>query len=137
MKRTAEGAQRVFARSVRENLHIIVLWGCDRSGLPFDGESGPGLAKWLESTMGAVAVGNSTAYGTAGTGTEASLREVFASLVRSCSHIDHYQAWSRQAYTDVAIRYWQSSERYSWQEWIETGDHSVLVLALSYVYALS
>ena len=126
MKKTAEGAHQVFARSVRKNLHIFVIWDCSRSGSPFGEPNSSPIDRmsWLQSSRGAV---NNSVHAM-GTATEESLRAVFEFLSNACSHIDHYHVWSKQAYTDIALRYWQCSEEYSWQEWIETGEPDLYTL---------
>ena len=38
---------------------------------------------------------------------EASLRALFQSLHRRCAHVDHYQPWSKHAYSEIAMQWWQ------------------------------
>ena len=91
LKKTVEGAQQVFARAVCRQLHVFVLWDVadGKSGSLFSQSVSPQSS--LES----------------GLLSEESSRLCFSSLYRACSYIDYYQPWSKQDYSDIALRWWQ------------------------------
>lgn len=119
VKKTTEGARQTFARAVCKNLHVFIIWDVHhKTGSLFstdtileqsynsvsdpiskkDTSKDNDLQGRLQSTKQAFF-------------SEESLRATFTSLCRACSYIDHYQSWSKQAYTDIALRWWQQSHR--------------------------
>ena len=97
IKKTVEGAQQTFARAVRRQLHVFILWdtvatdGRTGTGTLFSGPSCQPPRESLERE--AIR--------------EESSRLCFASLYRACSYIDVYQPWSKQDYCDIALSWWQ------------------------------
>ena len=84
MKRTAEIAYQAFSRAISMNLRVFVLWNLDGvTGSLFPSQSLDNL------------------------GQEASLRGLFQSILQRCAHVDHYQPWSRHAYSEIAMQWWQ------------------------------
>ena len=122
VKKTTEGARQTFAKAVCKNLHVFIIWDVHyRTGSLFSTDS------VLDQSHN-----QSFDHGTSGDNDnidrlqrsipptcpmfskEETLRATFRSLCRACSYIDHYQSWSKQAYTDIALRWWQ-------QGWGDTG----------------
>ena len=96
VKKTVEGAQQTFARAVRRQLHVFVLWdtatdGRTGIGSLFSGSSRRPSQASLERELVR----------------EEASRLCFASLYRACSYIDIYQPWSKQDYCDIALSWWQ------------------------------
>ena len=94
IKKTVEGAQQVFARAVRRQLHVFILWDVT------DGRNGSLFSKSMPSQP-------SLTYELL---KEESSRLCFSSLWRACSYIDYYQPWSKQDYCDIALRWWQGEQ---------------------------
>ena len=98
VKKTVEGAQQTFARAVRRQLHVFVLWdttiAADNRAGTGSLFSGPSCQPSRES-LEREAI------------REESSRLCFASLYRACSYIDVYQPWSKQDYCDIALSWWQ------------------------------
>ncbi len=119
LKITRDGAQQAFARSVRKNLHVLVVWSLDsKSSSPFEVTSvRPKAAGDLERVMET----SQPLLSQQQWNYEQSMRAIFVSLCRSCSHIDHYHPWSKQVYGDIALRWWQEASQTNWQEWADTG----------------
>ena len=97
VKKTVEGAQQTFARAVRRQLHVFVLWDTaadSRTGIGslFSGSSYQPSQASLERELAKE---------------EEASRLCFASLYRACSYIDVYQPWSKQDYCDIALSWWQ------------------------------
>ena len=95
MKKTTDGAQQAFARSVRKNLHVVVTWDLETKSCSIFKMADRGIL-------------------------EESSRAVFASLCQTCSHVDHYLPWSKQAYSEVALQCWQGASQPKWQDWADT-----------------
>lgn len=89
MKRTAQMAYQAFSRAVRTQLHVFVLWD-------------------INSTSGSLF--STAGRGEGGVAQESSLRALFQALCRSCAHMDHYLPWSKHAYSEIAMQWWQQSE---------------------------
>ena len=135
VKKTTEGARQTFAKAVCKNLHVFIIWDVHyRTGSLFSTDS---VLDQPHNPVSMVVSGNkylskqSFDHGTSGDddidrlqrsipptcpmfSKEETLRATFRSLCRACSYIDHYQSWSKQAYTDIALRWWQ-------QGWGDTG----------------
>lgn len=101
VKKTMQSAKQIFAKAVLRNLHVFVVWdvNCETGSIfsfeqdySHDTQSG-GREKSVHQS-------------------EESLRTIFSSLCQACSYIDHYQGWSKQAYTDIALQWWQHEHRY-------------------------
>lgn len=88
MKRNAQLAYRAFSRAVSAKLHVLVLWN-------------------LDSVTGSLFSPHSSSHGEDVLGYEAALRRLFESLYLRSSHIDHYQPWSKHAYSEIAMQWWQ------------------------------
>ena len=100
VKKTTEGAQRAFARAVCSNLYVFIIWDIDSgTGSLFtpqpSNESGPFTNTSSEQEEDQLSL-------------EETSRALFTSLCQSCSYIDHYQPWSKQAYCDIALKWWQN-----------------------------
>jgi len=123
VKKTVEGAQQVFARAVRKNLHVFIIWNTDGKygnpfnlpENPFDFHTNSGLLSQSNHILRNQLI------------SESSTRAVFKSLCQACSHVDHYHSWSKQAYSDIALSRWQGTRDPKWQEWVETGEREVVV----------
>ena len=130
MKRTAEMALQAFSRAVRAHLSVFIIWNVD---------SMTGSLFPTHSSLGEDAL----AYQT-------SLRSLFRSICRRCSYIDHYQPWTKHAYTEIALQWWQKGIRLffctpgfpkilfivessplSWQEWADTSSQLEAVASLA------
>lgn len=117
MKKTADGAQQAFARSVQKNLHIFITWNIERkTGSPFEFSNSRNTSTFKIAT--ALNPGATVSIADL----EESRRAMFAALCRVCSYIDHYHPWSKQAYSDIALQKWQQSESPTWQSWADTGN---------------
>lgn len=103
VKKTVEGAQQTFARAVRRQLHVFVLWDTiATSGTSGGSDTGlfGGLSSYQPSSSWGLLEGALIEE-------EESSRLRFASLYRACSYIDVYQPWSKQDYCDIALSWWQ------------------------------
>ena len=117
VKKTAEGAQQAFARAVRKNLHVFIIWNTDgKHGNPFyvsendfHFHSNSSLLQSNQTLQNQLIA-------------ESSTRAVFQALYQACSHVDHYHSWSKQAYSEIALSWWQGTGDPKWQEWVETGE---------------
>ena len=85
VKNTTDFAQKMFAKTVRKYLHVFIVWDVDNN------------ADTLFSTNTA----NNKSVG------EEQMRAIFLSLCQACSYIDHVISWTKQDYTDIALRSWQ------------------------------
>ena len=87
MKRTAQIAYQAFSGAVSMHLHVFVLWDLDSvTGSLFSvqrSDQADGLTH------------------------EASLRALFQSIYQQCAYVDHYQPWSKHAYSEIAMQWWQ------------------------------
>jgi hypothetical protein len=101
VKKTVEGAQQTFARAVRRQLHVFVLWDT----IVTDGTGGTG-ALFNRLSSGQPSSSRGLLEG-AVIKEEESSRLCFASLYRACSYIDVYQPWSKQDYCDIALSWWK------------------------------
>ncbi len=119
LKKTKDGAQQAFARSIRSHLHVIVVWDLDsRTGSPFaTTDTGHRAVQVLELTTESSGLCQPLQQWKR----EESMRATFVSLCRSCAHIDHYLPWSKQAYGDIALQLWQQASQPNWQDWVDTG----------------
>ena len=101
VKKTVEGAQQTFARAVRRQLHVFVIWDTTAS----DGRSG-GVGSLFSglSLLSGQPSRESLERELVG---EESSRLCFSSLYRACSYVDIYQPWSKQDYCDIALSWWQ------------------------------
>lgn len=89
MKKTTDGARQMFAKAVRKNLHVFIVWDVSNGSLFSTLEQ--------QSESGEESVFSK----------EEALRAVFSSLCRACSYINHVTSWTRQEYSDIALRWWQ------------------------------
>lgn len=90
MKRTAQMAYQAFSRAVSAQLHTLVLWDIDSvNGSLFSAASSGGKDALSH---------------------ESCLRALFQSLCRNCAYIDHYLPWSKHAYSEIAMQWWQKGE---------------------------
>ena len=136
MKRTAQIAYQAFSRAVSANLHVFILWDLDSmTGSLFPSQSLHGA--------GEESLGN-----------EAALRALFTAVYQRCAHVDHYQSWSKHAYSEIAMQWWQKgvcegrggrerregddtpapitdSSAIKWQEWTETSSQLEAVSSLA------
>ena len=101
VKKTVEGAQQTFARAVRRQLHVFVLWDTLTAS---DGRSGGGAGSLFSGSSSGQPSRESLEREMI---REESSRLCFASLYRACSYIDVYQPWSKQDYCDIALSWWQ------------------------------
>ncbi len=90
MKRTAEMARQAFSKAVSAHLSVFVLWNTD-------------------STTGSLFSAR-TSHGEGVIAYETSLRTLFQSICRRCSYIDHYQPWTKHAYSEIALQWWQKGD---------------------------
>ena len=87
MKRTAEMALKAFSRAVSAYLSVLVLWNTDSmTGSLFSVRTSSGEDPLVYET---------------------SLRSLFQSICRRCSYINHYQPWTKHAYSEIALQWWQ------------------------------
>ena len=96
LKKTPDSSYQQFASSVRKHLHIFVVWDI-QDGSPFNRQAKMATEDSLYQ--------------------EECERAVFASLCKSCTHIDCYHPWSKLCYGDIAVRVWQESTSPRWEEW--------------------
>ena len=139
MKRTAHIAYQAFSKAVTMNLHVFVLWDLD------------GVTGSLFPTY----KGGSGSVGRVGdTGDhlehEAYFRALFQSMYQRCAHVDHYQPWSKHAYSEIALQWWQrgklcvmcrriiihctfyvDSSAIKWQDWTETSSQLEAISSLA------
>ena len=102
VKKTVKGAQQTFARAVRRQLHVFVLWDTIAATSGTGGGSGA-LFSGLLSCQPSLSRGLQERELIR----EESSRLCFASLYRACSYVDVYQPWSKQDYCDIALSWWQ------------------------------
>lgn len=96
VKKTTDGARQVFSKAVWKHLHVFIVWDIDsRTECLFNSSTGcrnePGDQMKEEYLH------------------EEQMRAIFLSLCRASSYIDHVVSWSKQEYTDIALRWWQQS----------------------------
>ena len=99
VKKTVEGAQQTFARAVRRQLHVFVLWDTIAATSGGSGALFGGLLNCQPSSSRGLLEREMIR--------EESSRLRFASLYRACSYVDVYQPWSKQDYCDIALSWWQ------------------------------
>ncbi len=85
VKNTTDFAQQIFAKTVRKHLHVFIIWDVDNT----------------TDTLFSTTTANNKSLG------EEQMRAVFSSLCQACSYIDHVTSWTKQEYTDIALRSWQ------------------------------
>lgn len=126
VKKTTEGARQAFAKAVCKNLHVFIIWDVHyRTGSLFSTalEQPQNHASTLLSNKESFSKQRFECGSIEGnefdrlqgnipptcpmSTKEETLRATFKLLCRACSYIDHYQSWSKQAYTDIALRWWQ------------------------------
>jgi len=95
MKRnTTEAAAQAFRQAVQTNLHVIITWTVDGvTGSLFTTEHG-------------------TAEDVYHLDKETHIRSLFQALRKSCSYIDYYKPWTKNVYSDIAIKWWERGEIY-------------------------
>lgn len=119
MKRTAQMAYQAFSRAVSLQLHVLVMWDIDS----------------VSNSLFSIA----SSHGEDPLRHESSLRALFQELCRSCIYIDHYLSWSRHAYSEIAMQWWQkgksalthSSSAIKWQDWAETSSQLEAISSLA------
>ena len=99
VKKTVEGAQQTFARAVRRQLHVFVLWDTIAAASGGSGVLFGGLLNSQPSSSRGLLERELIR--------EESSRLRFSSLYRACSYVDVYQPWSKQDYCDIALSWWQ------------------------------
>ena len=100
LKKTNDSSYLEFATSVRKHLHIFVVWDI-QAGSPFSRQSRSQSKMATDDCL----------Y------QEECERAVFASLCKTCTHIDYYHPWNKLSYGDIALRVWQESTCPRWEEW--------------------
>lgn len=99
VKKTVKGAQQTFARAVRRQLHVFVLWDTIAATSGTSGGTGALFSSCQPSSSRGLQERELIR--------EELSRLRFASLYRACSYVDVYQPWSKQDYCDIALSWWQ------------------------------
>ncbi len=86
MKKTTDGAHKMFAKAVQKNLHVFIVWDMSCNDTLFSTTESRGEGEYSE---------------------EERMRAVFSSLCHTCSYINHVSSWTKQEYSDIALRWWQ------------------------------
>ena len=120
VKKTAEGALQVFAKAVYKNLHVFIIWDTyGRNENPFEI-----YASTFKDFHPSVRLQSDYMLQNQ-LNSEGSARAVFHALCQACSHVDHHHPWSKQDYADIALSWWQGTNKPKWQDWVETGKWAI------------
>ena len=96
VKKTTDGARQTFAKAVRKHLHVFILWDVDHRSDSLFTQHSASVAHCMSTLPMREAFSS-----------EEQMRSVFATLCQACSYIDHFSSWTKQEYTDIALRWWQ------------------------------
>ena len=96
VKKTTDGARQTFAKAVQKHLHVFILWDMDHRRDSLFTQHSTGVAQYMDTLPTWEAFSS-----------EEQMRSVFTTLCQACSYIDHFSSWTKQEYTDIALRWWQ------------------------------
>ena len=102
MRRTAENAYQAFAQAVRPHLHIVITWDTPAINNPNNDIFEPVCRYNEEEEEEGDVKAKDFFIG------EEQRRCLFNTLSSSASYIDHYLAWSKNSFSEVALQFWQS-----------------------------
>ena len=98
LRRTAEAASKALIQAMHPNLHVVIIWDTPiinntndvfspvGENLAYDNNKPNKRALWKEEHW----------------------RCLFSALSSTTQYIDHFQPWSKNSYSEVALQYWQS-----------------------------
>ena len=125
LRRTTEAAFQGFAQAIKSNLHVVIVWDTVTRG--DNTEVFPIITNYSNEDKNQKVTSSVYVF-------EEHWRALFKCLLQNCSYIDQYQMWTKNAYSEVALHYWEMNQPFSKSSFMGSSELEALSFLAAHVH---